>query len=59
MHGPIRVLGAWLSQNQLRLFVQHFQFLKESTGSGHDMNVPRRVRTPGQTTQEEYDEHLK
>ena len=59
MDGPIRVIGARFSQNQLRLFVQHFQFLKQSTGSGQDMNTPRRVRAPEQTAREEYDEHLK
>lgn len=59
MRGPVRVTGAQLSQNHLRLFVPRFQFLKNSTWSERALNRPRRVRTPAQASREGRDEHIK
>src|SRR6266702_383839 len=52
MRGPVRGTGARLSQNQQRLFVREFQFLRNSTGSVQARDVLCRVRTPEQATRE-------
>ena len=59
MRVPIRVTGARLSQNQLRLFVPLFQFLNNETWSEKAFNRPRTVRTPEQASREGRDEHIK
>lgn len=40
MRAPIHVIGERVYQNQIPLFVQHFQLLYKSTGLGQVMNVP-------------------